>query len=324
MGKGFQEEHSQLACTTCGRAYGVLYGKLSGRSSIAEAVIHLTAKLPTLYKRHYELRITTPARSLKVLKFSVAGKADEIPVRHGDLVSVLYSSRGYVLEKLVGITNHTTGRSYAPPYPIPSYSRALVTRGTILGLAFLSLMALQVNPLLITGFLLAIGFVWMKVADAVRITSPPLRPQVQEEARLMFDQELLTQQVKIERRVEELRHEYYTNNSVIGQLEKLQQKMATFSESLYQARISRINRAIEVLKQQSGSAQRLIAEYRQMLEMIEIEVEASRITEQLPDAEDFARAILIRIEEINETEAQNQNLRFQVEANEEVRNLQQS
>ncbi|UBF26789.1 hypothetical protein K9N68_01995 [Kovacikia minuta CCNUW1] len=117
------EMHSttlQITCASCRSKYGVVYGKLSKRSSIYETFLYLTSKLPRLYKRHYTLQITTADRTLKLLQFSIPGKSDEVPVRYGDIVSVIYTMQGYVMKKLVAITNHTTGKRYILPNPVPS------------------------------------------------------------------------------------------------------------------------------------------------------------------------------------------------------------
>src|SRR5512147_828418 len=115
----------EINCPSCGQRYGVLYGKLFRLASIQEALLYLTAKLPSFYKRHYTFQIITPDRTLKNLQFSIPGKADVIPVHQGDMVSVLYTMQGYVMNKLVAIANHTTGKRYVLPDPIPSVNRKI-------------------------------------------------------------------------------------------------------------------------------------------------------------------------------------------------------
>lgn len=312
----------QATCLSCSRMYRVVHGRLSERSSIQEAVLYLTSKLPSLYKRHYEFRITTPARDLKLLKFSIAGRVDQVPVRRGDMVSVLYSSRGYILKKLISITNHTTGRDYVLPSPALGYTYLLTSRGSLAAMVCLSTLYLSFGQFLITLPVLVLsGYLYLKLIHAAQLTNPPLRMDVQEEVRLMTDQELLGQKHRLEQRVSELKYECHTNKTLIRQLQALSEKMLSFDRTLYSFRVNRIDRAVTILRQQMTNAKGLVAEYNKTLQMIEIEVETSKIAAQLPDAEEFMTMILGRLEELKAIEHQNQQLKFQLEANEEVRRL---
>lgn len=309
----------QVQCFSCGRRYGVVYGKLSQRSSIQEVLLFLKSTLPSFYKRHYSFQITTADRTLKRLQFSLPGRADVVPVHSGDIVSILYTMQGYVMQKLVAIANHTTGKQYVLPTPIPSSTHQVSLLLAIMaGFAALSLVN-GWNLVLASG-LSALGLLgYCKLTHTAQLTSPPLESQARLGKRLLADQQLLAQQRKIEQRIEELRHEHKANQVLIHQLESLKQKMAEVDGALYSARIYRATSAVNILQQQLVNNQRLVREYERTLRMIDIEVETSWIADQLPEAEHFRRSILTRLAELKEIEEQNQTLKLQLAAYEEVK-----
>jgi hypothetical protein len=309
---------TQVSCPTCQTRYGVVYGKLSRRSSIQEALLYLTSKFPSLYKRHYTLQITTADRNLQDLRFSIPGKADVVPVYAGDIVSVLYTMQGYVMRKLVAIANHTTGKSYVLPRPIPSFSHHLTALIPILtGFGFLAFSGLfNLIPLLLFSALSVVAY--FKLAHTATLSNLPLDLQPQGGQRLLADQQLLIQQQNIKKRIHELAHDSQSNDFLIGQIEALMQKMTAVDLPLYSARLYRAGSAIKILRQQITNNRRLEREYQRTLKMIEIEIETSWIADQLPDVENFSRKILERLAELKDIEQQNESLKLQLGAYEEV------
>jgi hypothetical protein len=309
---------SSVNCAACRISYGLVHGKLSRRSSVPEILLHLTAKLPSIYKRHYRLQITTPDRSIKILQFSIPGRTDEVYVRRGDLVSALYTVQGYVMKQLVAVTNHTTGRSYVLPTPIPSrgYTVVLLTIGAIgllLGSLFVGGNVFLVSAVSAVGIAL-----YLKVTNVAQLNTPSLDTFEVEDPRLMSDQRLLIQKQKLEHRLDEIRYECKASQTLVDQLESLQHKMQNLDAELYSARISRTRRAVEIIRQQIHNSRQLMQEYSRTLKMIEIETETSWIADQLPNVENFTQMILRRLEELRAIEEQNQNLRLQLVAYEEV------
>jgi len=309
----------QIVCAACQHRYGVVHGKLSKHSSINEPLLFLNDKLPSFYKRHYTLQITTPDRNLKQLQFSIPGKADPLSVHYGDVVSVLYTMQGYLMKKLVAVTNHTTGKRYVLPKPVPSTTHLTLTLTTIvLGLLVGSFMS-GVNVFLVS-VVSALGVLaYLKVTHSAQLTSPSLDTHGREGTRLAGDQRLLAQKLKIEHRMDEIGHECKANQGLIDRLEDLKRKMIDVDQQLYAPRIFRTTGAVTLLKQQITNNQRLVREYRRALQMIEIEVETSWIADQLPDASNFTRAIMQKLEELKAIEDQNQFLKLQLAAYEEVK-----
>lgn len=309
---------TEVSCSVCRHQFGIVYGKLSKRSSIHETLLFLTAKLPKVYKRHYTLQITTPERTLKQLQFSVPGKTDSVPIHYGDIVSVLYTMHGYVMQKLVAITNHTTGKSYVLPKPIPSASHLTIALGSVMtGLLVASY--LSGTNIFLTSVLGASGaLAYLKLTHTAQLTTPSLDTDKVRGDRLLADQQLLVQKRKITQRVEELQHDSQSNQVLINQLGTLRKKMAHLDERLYAARITRTASAVSILQQQIENNQRLVREYTRTLKMIEIEVETSWIADQLPEADNFTRKIIQKLEELKAIEEQNQSLKFQLAAYDEV------
>lgn len=307
-----------VTCAACRRRYGVVHGKLSKHSSIKETLLFLSTSLPSFYKRHYTLQITTPDRNLKQLQFSIPGKTDPIPVQYGDMVTVLYTMQGYLMKKLVAVTNHTTGKRYVLPKPVPSASYLRMTVSTAV-IALLVGSFLSGTNVFLAAIVTALSAVaYLKLTSSAQLTSPSLETYGHEAKRLVGDQRLLAQKSKIDHRLDEIKHECQSNEGLIDRLEDLKQKMVEVDRSLYAPRIFRATSAVTILKQQITNNHRLMREYRRALQMIEIEVETSWIADQLPDASNFTRAIMQKLEELKAIEDQNQFLKLQLAAYEEV------
>lgn len=183
----------QVVCSVCRSQYGVVYGKLSKRSSIYETLLYLTAKLPRFYKRHYTLQITTPDRTLKQLQFSIPGKADAVPVHSGDLISVVYTAQGYVMQKLVAITNHTTGKNYILPAPIPSPTNVTAMLGTALTGLVVGSYFCGVSIFFTAAIGVAAMLAYLKMTNTAQLSSLPLETQGSIGRRLLADQRLWRQ-----------------------------------------------------------------------------------------------------------------------------------
>jgi hypothetical protein len=239
-------------------------------------------------------------------------------VQHGDVVSALYSLQGYLMKKLLVITNHTTGKSYILPNPVPGTSYLKIALGSgVLGLLMLSYVT--GFSLFLTATVSALGVLaLLKLTDTAQLTSPPLETRGREGNRLMADQKLLVHKTKLEHRIEELNNECKSIQFLINQLEELKQKMLDVDRELYSVRIYRSTSAIGILKQQITNNHRLMREYRRTLKMIEIEVDTSWIADQLPNGDNFTRAIADKLAELKEIEDQNQFLKLQLAAYEEV------
>ena len=315
----FSSDDQQIVCRACGSEFGLVYGKLSKHVSLPETLIYLTDRLPRFYKRHYTLQVTTPDRSLKQFQFSTSGKADQIPIHQSDLVSVLYTMQGYVMQRLVAIANHTTGKSYVLPQPISSGSRLVPTIGAGM-LAFLVAAHLLGMNLFLATSVSAIGaLMYLKLTNVAQLSSPMLQSQGQTGSQLLADQRLLGQKRRIESRIGELEHDCQANHVLVSQLAILKRKMRALDQSLYATRIDRADRAVALIEEQNVNNRCLIQEYRQAASMIEIEIETSWIADQLPESSNFISKILRKLDELKSIESQNQTLKLQLAAYDELK-----
>ncbi|NET30577.1 MAG: hypothetical protein F6K19_01055 [Cyanothece sp. SIO1E1] len=321
LGKVSNDGTFQAVCTSCRHCYGAVYGKVSKQSSSWEALLYLGPKVPSFYKRNYEFRITTPGRRLKSLKFSIPGKAEQICARTGDWVSILYFARGYSMERLVSVHNHTTNSHYTFPTPIPSQGYLAATRGSTSLLVFLYALFNGVSLPLTSGLSLVSALLYSKLVNAATLTTPELRMNVSDEAHLIAEQQLAAQKTKLLGRIEALRHDHQTHQRLVERLEALKTKMLNVSETLYATRIENVRRAIMLIQQRTQDEQKLMHEYSRTIQMIEIELETSHLADQLPEVDDFTGTILTKLDELKAIENHNQALQLQLEANEEVRRL---
>jgi len=321
LGRVNSEGISQVACNTCQQSFGVIYGKLTGWVSWWEAMLYLTSTLPSIYKRRYEFRVATPGRDLRVLKFSMPGQSDRVPVRPGDRISILYSLSGNGMRKLIAIYNHTIGKQYRLPSPIPTAAYLLATQGSIATLALVGILATGWgSPWMLGAGAIAL-LAYTRLVNVAELTNPPLLGDIAVEARLLEERRLMQQKAQLEQRVEVIRQERHSHIDLIQRLQALRSKILGFNPALYATRVASIESAIRLLKQRIQHDQLLVEQYHQTVQMIDIELEATYLADQLPELNDFTGTILSRLEELRAIEEQNNNLRFQLEANEEVRRL---
>jgi hypothetical protein len=288
-------------------------------------MLYLSPSLPKIYKRRYEFRITTPSRHLKVLKFSLPGEEDRVPARPGDRISVLYSGQGNVIRKLFAIHNHTNGRSYQPPKPIPSPRHLVATRGMVASAALGAVVFGGLEVLALPGIVGALAlYAWSHWTDRAELSTPALHPDNALESRLLGEQHLAQQHQQLASRVDELHQEDMTNRDLIRRLRSLREKMLKVDASLYGTRVGQIEKAIRLLQMRLQHNDQLVGRYAEAMNLIDIELETASLADQLPNGYDFNDLngdLFTKLEELKTIEARNRDLRLQLEANEEVRRL---
>lgn len=87
--------------------------------------------------------------------------------------------------------------------------------------------------------------------------------------------------------------------------------MSDADQDVYAYQVATIASGIKIMIQQIDLTQSLIDEYSQLVKLIEIEHETSRLTQRLPS--EFTNQILTRIEELKLVEAQKQSMQLLVE-----------
>jgi len=308
----------QAICASCWYKFEAIYGSVTARVSEVEPVRSLP-RLPQRYRRKYEFRLSTPQEVQ--LQYSTRGQEDWLPVHPGDRVSFLYTLRAEVREALIAVTNHTTGKTYRLSSPERPALSLAVKLSFLSGIPLL-LVLLPNGVEFPVAMLTAIGSMPVVSVIVAKLRSSKAKIDASQRLRLVAEQKLLGEKGELQQRLAELQQKYSTNQERIDQLISLNQKMVDVGTDLYAKRIEKVSRAIALLEPQLTQEQHLIDQYVRTIKMVEIELETSRAVEQLPDAEDFLGIIFARLSELRTIDQKNQQLRSQVEADEEVKSLQ--
>lgn len=266
-----------------------------------------------------------PDEHLETLEFRQAGKEDLLPFHTGDRVLVLMLLRGDPHPQVLSITNCTTGREY-PVHRLFKPLHQVLTLPRIIGLG----VGIAVYVILLAPFpnssaagkLLAMILAGASGVVSAAYAKQYLQPEefiTPEQRQRVQEQNLLIQKEALERRVQQLHLDQQSHQDVIEQMQALQAQMLEVGRSLYAGRIATMERAIQLLNQQCDQDQQLLTAYRETIQMLGIEYETSQVAAHLPDA--AQNLLLGRMEELKAIEAQTQNLRLQIEANEEVQQL---
>ncbi|MGG6293066.1 hypothetical protein ACQ4M4_01475 [Leptolyngbya sp. AN02str] len=309
----------QASCPSCNAKYEGIFGRLSHHMAKREPLLYLSEQLPKYYRRRYELRIATPGRQLKQLSFSTPNDQAIVPVRQGDRIAVIYSTKGHALDRLLAIHNHSLGKLYQLPQPIAGKRSlwqtgglsAAIAVGALFGGVDLGLVALGSMAIALSS----------RMTHIAELTTPPFDSDRPEEARLLSELKLVQQKAALHQRIEELRQESEEQHHLIRQLQALRNKMMRFNASLYASRVNSIETATRLLHQRIDHNHKLSEQYLQAIGMIDIELDASNLGEQLPDVDDFTNRIFERLDELKAIEAQNQDFWYQLQAHAEVRRL---
>jgi len=321
LGRFEANGYFRATCSTCRLQMEGFWGRVAHWQSKGEPVFYLAPALPKLFRRRYQIRITTPGRELKQLQFTSPGLDDQMPTRTGDRISILYTGQRGQMDKLLSVHNHSLGKTYRPAFPVASRSHIWKTRGGVSAAIGLGALAggIDLGVVSLGAIALAVG---SRMTHAAELTVPELQRDRPHEARLLAELKLVQQKGDLEHHIEALRQEIQDHKDLIKRLQELRRKMMAYNPSLYAPRVARIESAIGLIKQRIDHTQRLIAEYRETIEMLEIELEAAALADRLPDADDFTRHVLQRVEELKAIEAQNKATWDEIQAVPEVGRLQ--
>ncbi|MBE9098952.1 hypothetical protein [Vacuolonema iberomarrocanum] len=320
LGRFEANGYFRATCSNCRLRMEGFWGRVTHWQSKGEPVFYLAPNLPKLFRRRYQLRITTPGRELKQLQFTSPGLDDQLPTRTGDRLSIIYAGQRGTLEKLLSVRNHSLGRAYCPASPISSRSHLLKTRGGVSAAIGLGALFGGINPGVVSlgAAALAVG---SRMTHAAELTVPELRGDRPHEARLLAELKLVQQKGDMEYRIEALRQEIQDHKDLTKRLQELRRKMMAYNPTLYAPRVARIESAVRLIKQRIDHTQRLIEEYRETIQMLDIELEASALADRLPDGDDFTRHVLERVEELKALEEKNKAGWDAIQAVPEVRRL---
>lgn len=301
-------EDVECICTQCKHKYTLLVATAISFSSSLEIGTQTRYGEQPSYSRTYNLRLQQTNKALKPLQFSTTGQLEKITIIAGDEILLLYVMQGTKLKDLLWLENCTTGRKLQLLHLGAKSLSKGVGSGVLSLIASISLagaLRIPLNQVFVVAMPGSIG-VGMYV---IKRSSLKVRDRLELE-RLSLEQQLLAQKHDLEQKVTQLTQELKTNSSIVNRLEALQQKMSNANADMYARRITTVVSGISVIEEQLDLIQKLVNGYSQLLEIIEIEYETSRLAEKLPS--DISSQVLSRLEELRVVEERKQELSLQI------------
>lgn len=297
-------------CTGCQYKYALFETEVTNFVSQVETRHNSNHNKQPDYNRSYQFRLKQPNGSIKAIQFSAPGQVEKISALPGDLLLLLYTMRGRKLEDLVRIENLTTNKNLLLFNP----STKALSKGFAAGVSTLvgsfvvaGVLNLPTNQLFLAATVPgAVGaFVYVGKRFSLRV-----RDRL-ELGRHYSEQQLLAQKYNLEQKLVELTQEQKANQKILQRLKALQQKMSDTDANMYARRITTVASGINVIEDQLDLVQNLLDGYTQLLKIIEIEYETSRLAEKLPS--NFTSQVLTRLEELKAVEEKKQELSLRVD-----------
>jgi hypothetical protein len=304
-----------LLCPQCRYKYRILSGRLASKSSRQVTVQRQTTKQMGVYKRAYELRLNLPG-GLEVVSFEVNGRDDQVLVRRGDDISIVHSLRDNRTEEMLAVLDHTTNQIFniGTPGEKSRQNAALISCLGAVVAFFLSVAVLGPGAFIV-ALLVGVGL----YAYSAKSLAPRHNLLPGEETVLAQTRSLLEQKQNMIERLQEVQHDFGQKEALKARLQNLRSKMLDVGAELYQTRIESIASALTTIEQQIALDQQLISGYNKAIKMLEIELETSARTDELP--EDVLTMILAKSDELSAIRERNQELERLLSANEEVERL---
>lgn len=262
------------------------------------------------YNRSYQFRLKQVNGATKAIQFSTPGHAEKISALPGDLLLLLYTMRGKALNDLVRVENLSTSKSLLLLNPnIKALSRSFGAGVATLFVSFVvaGVLNISTNQLFLAATVPgAVGAgVYVGKRSSLKVRSSP------ERIRLTSEQQLLAQKYDLEQKLLGLTQERKANQKIIQRLNALRHKMSDADADMYARRIATVTSGINVIEDQLELIKNLVDGYSQLLKIIDIEYETSRLAEKLPL--DLTSQVLARLEELKLIEEKKQELSLRVD-----------
>jgi hypothetical protein len=304
------EELVEGICNCCQYKYALMEAEVTSFVSQVETRNNTHHNKQASYNRTYQFRLKQVNGATKAVQFTTAGQVEKISALPGDLFLLLYTMRGKALEELVRVENVSTRKSLLLLNPnVKALSRSFGAGVATLFVSFVVAGVLNISTnhlFLATTVPGAIGIgVYVSKRSSLKVRSSL------ELLRLSSEQQLLAQKHDLEQKVAQLTQELKANSSLVNRLQALRHKMISADADLYARRIITVTSGIDVIEEQNGLVQNLVNGYSQLLKVIEIEYETSRLAEKLPS--DFTSQVLTRLDELKLIEAQKEELALRVD-----------
>ena len=304
-------------CPRCKCQYGVRFGKIYQQSSRQVTVQRQTKNQRGYYRYEYEFRILQPGGRLYPLEFSIPGQDDRLGVRLNDEVAIIFQADATGdVGRVLRVRNQTTGRDHYVASPKTGLGTAIILGGAVV---FAGLVIGQLLPtfLGIPLFIAAIAgsvFVGKAYLKSKQVKlSPEQQRAVQQSRALLEEKTTLTQKLA------KLEQELATAEEQFHRLKSLYERMIKADPTAYASRIQTLQAAGMLMESNIEALNKLVAEYRKTLEIIDIEYESGHVTKEFLSSPNSL--VSQKLAELKQIEAQNADILAQLQANEEVRQL---
>jgi hypothetical protein len=164
----------------------------------------------------------------------------------------------------------------------------------------------------VTMGLLALAALALAVAGFANLLAPVERPSGEHSLLRGEQRRLLARADESDRFIAEQEH-------LLAEIGRLQQMMREVDPELYRARLARLDDARVLLREQIRVERELMREYEKTQRILEVEMETVRVVGRLE--EDVMQTIEQRLAELDAAREANRDMRFQLEANEEVERI---
>ncbi len=160
--------------------------------------------------------------------------------------------------------------------------------------------------------LLALAALALAAAGFAHVLAPVERPRGESTLLRGEHRRLLARADEGDRFIAEQEH-------LLQEIGRLQQMMREVDPELYRARLARLDDARDLLRRQIRMERDLIHEYEKTQRILEVEMESVRVVGRLES--DVIESIEQRLMELDAARQANREMRYQLEANEEVERI---
>jgi hypothetical protein len=308
------EDFLEGICLKCDYRYALVRTEVASFNSYLESSYRSKYNKQPEYRRVYQLRLYDVGNLyknnlLQALDFSTLGREERISAVAGDKLLLLYLMQGKVLKDLLWLENSHTGENYLLRKP-GARAKSLAFNISKFALAITVPLCI-LNPTTNKLLLAAAAPTAAGIGTYATMRQRLKERDRQELGRLTSEQQLLSQKHEMEQQILKLQQELNANKKLIRRLKNLQQKMLSAQQELYSRQIDITSKGIDKIAQQIKLSEELLYGYCQIIRMISIEYETSRIAQVLP--ENVGEKILRQLDELKAIELKKQEMAGQVD-----------
>jgi hypothetical protein len=297
-------DRGEAACPDCRYLYQFTVGRLHNWSTRVETPP--PGKKPPQPCRHYELRLEQPEGQIMATRITLPGETDALPLCQGDeiaVVSVKSRRQQQTVLTVINRTAQTTLQVAQPDRQSRRFALGVGAVATLVGGTLLTVVAPHALPLAwLASLPLGMG---AGIATRRRLSVQTALSQLQKE-QLQRQGELLLQQVELQERLQSLEADQAAHGAVAQKFKALKERLVELPADLQQDRLELVHRVLVILEQQLAYDQQLITGYSQIIDALDIEYEATRLTAELP--EELVLNFNRRLAELQAVEQQRQQL----------------